>query len=138
TPVDGDCRRDRTAAQAALHLYGLVLVFNNAPAGDRIDPSRLTSACRSIHLFAADRSVHLASVGDYRRFSFTVRHRTNPPWWTSAKSSWGDGQRRDHCPGMVRSSPSFLLAQRRDAVEPRHRRDLRELYRTRRTGTVPA
>src|SRR4029077_11077791 len=128
TPAPGDCRRYRAAAQAALLLYGLVLVSANAPAGDRIDPGRLAGARRSIHLFAADRSLHVASVGDSRRFSFTV----------SAKNSWGDGQRRDHSPGMVRSYPSFLLAQRRVAMEARHRRDLRELHRARRTGAVPA
>src|SRR4029077_13801319 len=120
--------------QAALLPYGLVLVSANAPASDRIDPGRLASARRSIHLFVADRPLHIAGVGDFRRFSFTVRHRTNPPWWTSAKNSWGDGQRRDHSPGMVRSYPGVLLAQRRVVVEPRHRRDLRELYRARRTG----
>ena len=76
---------------AILLPYGLVLVSANAPAGYRIDPGRLARARRSIHLFAADRSLHVASVGDYGRFSFTVRHRTNPPWWTSAKNSWGDG-----------------------------------------------
>src|SRR6266481_5966030 len=60
TPAPGECSRDSTAAQAALPPHRLVVVLNNAPAGNWIDSGRLARARRSIHLFAADRSLHVA------------------------------------------------------------------------------
>src|SRR5437879_1735479 len=108
----GERRSDRAAAQTALPRHRLVLVPRDAPACNWIDSGGLTGARRSIHLFAPDRSLLVASVGNYGRLNFPVRHRTNPPWWTSAQNSGSDGFPRHYRISLVRSRPGFPLAQR--------------------------
>ena len=98
----GERRSDRAAAQTALPRHRLVLVPRDAPAGNWIDSGGLTGACRSIHLFAPDRSLLVAGVGNYGCLSFPA----------SAQNSGSDGFRRRYCIGLVRSRPGFLLAQR--------------------------
>src|ERR1041385_24029 len=63
---DGQRRSDRTAPKLSVPDHRLVLVPRHAPAGNWIDSSGLTGACRSIHLLAPDRSLLIAGMGNYR------------------------------------------------------------------------
>src|SRR5205814_10661039 len=66
----GERRGDRAAAQTALSRHRLVLVPRDAHAGNRLGSGGLTGARRSIHLFAPDRSLLVASVGNYGCLGF--------------------------------------------------------------------
>src|SRR5262249_231447 len=96
--------------EGTLSQHRLVVVRRDACASDWISASRMAGACRSLHILAADRSLHCDYLGR-NRFGSLVAVSTDRSWRCWPHRSWNFE--------LARLAANILLARQRDVVYSR-------------------